>query len=306
MKISTKLFALATVLVGLSTVFASCSKNDPDTPVVPKIDIEEKTVSFAAAGEEKSVKFESNVDWSIAVPTDATWATVTPTSGKSGKVTVAVKVLKNDSAERSTELTITAGTKSEKITIKQAGVAEVPVGALLFPGADFEDKAVLIAALNKFGLKHADIAEGGKSGKALKVVTDGIDKNDYILTAKYPNALNLAGKASISFYIKGNSAKSFSIQVYRPDGKYDAFNIGDITNDKTTVTIKRNEKMNDKTGSGQNSYKGNINTGDKWVRVILDLTSVPNITTTEGKDLFAIKLGDKAKYDILIDDVTIQ
>lgn len=302
MKISTKLFAIATLLVGLSATFASCSKT-PDTPVTPKIDIEEKTVSFAAAGEEKSVKFESNVDWTITVPADATWATVTPTSGKGGKATVAVKVLKNDGAERSAELTITAGTKSEKITIKQAGATEVPVGALLFPGADFEDLDVLKAALNTHGLKNAEIAEGGKKGKALKISTDAIEKNTYILTAKCPAGFSLAGKTSISFYVKGSAAKSLSIQVYKADGKYAALNVGDLTGDKT---VKPTDKLNDKTGSGMNDYKGNINTNDKWVRVIFDISKISDITTTEGKDLFAIKMGNKAKYDILIDEVTIQ
>lgn len=301
MKISTKLFAIATLLVGLSATFASCSKT-PDTPVTPKIDIEEKTVSFAAAGEEKSVKFESNVDWTITVPADATWATVTPKSGKGGKATVAVKVLKNDGAERSAELTITAGTKSEKITIKQAGAAEVPVGALLFPGADFEDLDVLKAALNTHGLKNAEIAEGGKKGKALKISTE-IGSNGYILTAKYPKGLDLTGKTSISFYVKGSATKSLSIQVYKADGKYAALNVGDLTGDKTVEPTKI---PNDKNGSGLNDYNGNINTNDKWVRVIFDISKISDITTTEGKDLFAIKIGGKAKYDILIDEVTIQ
>lgn len=301
MKISTKLFALATVLIGLSAV--SCSKT-PDTPVSPKIDIDEKTVSFAAAGEEKSVKFETNMDWTISVPADATWATVTPTSGKSGKATVAVKVLKNDGAERTAELTITAGTKSEKITIKQTAAAEVPVGALLFPGADFESLDVLIGSLNKHALKHAEIAEGGRTGNALKIATETIGgKNDYILTAKCPAGFSLAGKTSISFFIKGTAAKSFSIQVYKTDGKYAALNVGDLTADKS---VDPTEKLNDTTGSGLNDYKGNINTNDKWVRVIFNISKIPSIVTTEGKDLFAIKMGSKAKYDILIDDVTIQ
>lgn len=303
MKISTKLFALATVLLGLSTVFASCSKT-PDTPVSPKIDIDEKTVSFAVTGEEKSVKFETNMDWTISVPTDATWVTVTPTSGKSGKATVAVKALKNNGAERSAELTITAGTKSEKITIKQAAAAEVPVGALLFPGADFEDINVLKAALNNYGLKHAEIAPGGKNGNALKIKTETIgDKNEYILTAKCPAGFSLTGKTSISFFIKGTAAKSFSIQVYKTDGKYATFNVGDLTAEKTVTPTK---KINESTGGGQNSYKGNINTNDKWVRVIFDISDIPNIVTTEGKNLFAIKMGGKAKYDVLIDEVTIQ
>lgn len=303
MKISTKLFALTTILVGLSTVFTSCSKKNPDTPVVPKIDIVEKTVSFVAAGEEKSVEFETNVDWSLSIPTDATWVTATPASGKGGKIKLSVKALENKGADRSTELTITAGTKSEKITINQAGAVEPSVGALLFLGADFEDLNVLKASLNKYGLKHAEIGEGGKKGKALKVVTNGLDGNDYILTAKCPKDFNLSGKTSISFYIKGTSAKSFSINIYKTDGKSAAYNVGDLATDKTVTPTP---KLNDK-GNGQNDYKGNINTGDKWVRVVFDISGISsNITTTEGKDLFAIKMGGKAKYDILIDEVTIQ
>lgn len=315
MKISTKLFALATVLIGLSAV--SCSKT-PDTPVSPKIDIDEKTVSFAAAGEEKSVKFETNMDWTITVPADATWATVTPTSGKSGKATVAVKVLKNDGAERTAELTITAGTKSEKITIKQAAAAELPAGALLFPGANFEDEDAFKKAINSYGLvKYATIEDGGKDGKGLKVLLTSPQKgNDRIFTAKLPNESSLKGKKAISFYIKGTSTMSICLNVlhkekYEYNGKqhykYETYNLGTNQGDSDVVTLSPTEYDND--GKGKNSYKGTIDTKNKWIKVVLRLPEgTEKLQNKEGEDFFTLRIGSKdknAKFDIMVDEFMV-
>ncbi|MDO4695763.1 BACON domain-containing protein [Porphyromonas sp.] len=306
MKLSTKLFALATLLIGLSIVSTSCSKDNPEPPVTPKLDITDKTISIAAEGEEKSAVFETNVDWTASVPTDAKWLSITPTSGTSGKITLKVTAMKNEGAERTAEITIMAGTKSDKITVTQAAKA-VAEKELLFLGSDFEDEAAFKGALNNYGLTNATIADGGKNGKGLKVQLENLEKNSYMFTATFPKGKSLEGKKSIEFYIKGNSAKSFSIQVFRKDGKYDAFNVGTITNDKTEVIIKPTTKANNTTGSAQNDYKGTIDTGNKWVKVTLDLTPIlSNVGTTEGKDFFTFKLGNKSKYDIMIDEITLQ
>ena len=57
-----------------------------------------------------------------------------------------------------------------------------------------------------------------------------------------------------------------------------------------------------------NSYaNGGINTGGEWIQVTLDISSIASqINTTSGQNLFALKVGKTANYDLLVDDITIE
>ena len=57
-----------------------------------------------------------------------------------------------------------------------------------------------------------------------------------------------------------------------------------------------------------NSYaEGGIDTGGEWIQVTLDISSIASlINSTPGEDLFALKVGSKADYDLFVDDITIE
>ena len=175
-------------------------------------------------------------------------------------------------------------------------------GKLLFPGADFEDWAAFEGALNKFGLKkdYAKQVDGGHKGKALHI--NGTPKgNDHVFTAKVPQGAPSSGN-TITFFIKGKSAKTLSINIYSDEtreykGKtyqeYKPFNIGTVSG-TADITLKPQDR---------NGYTGTIDTQGKWVKVTLNISGLK--LATKG-DFFGIKVGKEAAYDLLIDDITIQ
>ena len=168
---------------------------------------------------------------------------------------------------------------------------------LLFAGADFEDEAAFKALLlPKFPLPaYATFVDGGRTGKALQIKTDAAKKNDFIFNIQGRDK-NLTGKRKITFYIKGSAQKSLSINVYVSGNKGNVakvFNLGDTTTDKKIST------------TAKNGYKGVINTGGNWVKIELDISEFAGNIARSG-DFFAIKIGDKVPYDILIDDITVE
>ncbi len=175
------------------------------------------------------------------------------------------------------------------------------VGKLLFPGADFEDWTAFEGALNKFGLKdYATQVDGGHNGKALHIKGTPTG-NDYVFTAKVPQGAPTSGN-TITFFIKGKSAKTLSINIYSDEtreykGKtyqeYKPFNIGTVSG-TADITLKPQDR---------NGYTGTIDTQGKWVKVTLDISGL-KLATKDS--FFGIKVGKEAAYDLLIDDITIQ
>lgn len=135
-----------------------------------------------------------------------------------------------------------------------------------------------------------------------------LTKNDYIFTTQ--NQEVPAGTKAIQFKVKGTTAKSLSFNIYKEDGSYDAFNLATdaqieakespvISSD---LVLKATEKVNTQ-GSGLNNYtNGTIDSADKWITITLDLTNV-NISKTSTGSLFALKIGSKADYNLLVSDI---
>ena len=174
-------------------------------------------------------------------------------------------------------------------------------GQLLFPGANFDDFDAFKASLNKFGLaKYATQVDGGKSGKAL-LIKGTPAKNEYIFTTT-KNASDLTTATKITFYIKGTSGKSLSMNVYSDDketnnGKtyqaYKPFNLETVSG-TTDITLQPQDK---------NGYIGSIDTKGQWVKVTLNIAGL-KLATQES--FFALKVGSKSDYDLMIDDFTIE
>ena len=166
-------------------------------------------------------------------------------------------------------------------------------GNLLFPGADFEDWTAFTGKLNKFGLKnYATQADDPDQGKVLHI-NGTPQKNDYVFTVE-----NVEVKAKnplkITFKMKGECAgKSISINVYDKSGNYVKYNLGDITTDAKISVAESNQ------------YNGSINTNGKWITITLDLTGV-DVNTSGSGNLFALKVGKEAAWDVMLDDFKIE
>lgn len=162
--------------------------------------------------------------------------------------------------------------------------------SLVFPGADFEDWSVFEAQLTSHGLKAyaTQLVAGGRNGSNALGISGTPTGNDYVFTVE--NVAEVpAGKTKISFWVKGDSEKSLSLNIYQNDGSYKAFNVVDLTADKTIAV------------AGNNQYTGVIDTGGVWVKVTLDLTGVDYNTSGAGS-LLALKVGKDAAYNLAIDD----
>lgn len=176
------------------------------------------------------------------------------------------------------------GTKPEQPT----------TGNLLFPGADFNDFAAFKATLNKFGLKnYATQADDPDQGKVLHIKGTP-QKNDYIFTVQNVE-VKAANPMKITFKLKGECAgKSISINVFGKSGStYVMYNLGDITTDAKIGV------------AASNQYNGSINTNGKWITITLDLTGV-EVNTSGSGELFALKVGKEAAWDVMLDDFKIE
>ncbi|MBW1617586.1 DUF5689 domain-containing protein [Empedobacter falsenii] len=172
---------------------------------------------------------------------------------------------------------------------------------LLFKGSDFNVWADFLASINtSFGLKGyatSGVGLGRDNSNGLQIKGTP-DANDYVFTAI--NTLTPASTSKkITFYVKGTSAKSLSLNVYRAAGGYDVYNVGDLSSSVTLTKAALNSSNN-----GTNSYTGTIDTKGEWVLVTLDLTGV-DLMKTSGKDVFALKVGSKSAYDLVIDNIKI-
>ena len=175
------------------------------------------------------------------------------------------------------------GTKPEQPT----------TGNLLFPGADFEDFAAFTGKLNKFGLqKYATQADDPEQGKVLQIKGTPTG-NDYVFTVANVE-VKTANPTKITFKLKGTAnGRSLSLNVYKNNTEYKAFNVGDVTGD-ATISVAAN-----------NQYGGSINTNGKWITITLDLTGV-EVNTSGSGNLFALKVGKEAAWDVMVDDFKIE
>lgn len=163
---------------------------------------------------------------------------------------------------------------------------------LLFDGADFENEEVLE---KQFTQKLKDVvsiaSEGRKGGKALKIFTKKIKKTDYAFKVKQISK-DFSNKKAISFYLKGKSDRTFTVEFFIAGEKL-YFPLGDVSKDKTV-------------NKGTPQYKNHtIDTKDQWVKITLNIADFAQKIGKET-ELFGIRMGDGAPYDILIDDITIE
>lgn len=166
----------------------------------------------------------------------------------------------------------------------------------LFAGNDFEDWASFINGLNSFGIKsYANQSAGtGMDGSASLHIMGTPTANDYVFTTLAPAGIP-SSYSKVTFYMKGTSEKSVSLNLYIDDSTYYRFNLGTITSSSVIQS------------AGNNQYTGTINTNGEWIQITLDLSSINdlNVNNTSG-NLFALKVGNSANYDLHFDNFTIE
>ena len=275
----------------------------------PSFTSDKANITLTSAGavtETIQLTTQSTQAWT-ASSSDISWLTVSPASG-TGSGTLTLNTVANTGAQRSAAVTITpTGGSLSPITItvtQPAGTVTPPTGNLVFPGSDFEDWSAFTGCLNEFGLKYAvQSTTGGRGGSsALYLNQTTTSKNDYVFTASL--AANITtSPTKIIFYIKGTSAKSLSLNVYRADGDtYDVFNLDNYT---AETVLNKAELASNGSGNGANAYTGTINTNGNWMKVTLNISDV-DLSKTAGQSIFALKVGKTAAYDLYIDDITFE
>lgn len=175
---------------------------------------------------------------------------------------------------------------------------------LLFTTADFENWANFTASLNSFGLKPYAVQGMGTGalGTNSMHLNGTPTANDYVFTVLASAKGNIpATPTKITFWVKGTSAKSLSINVYRGTSGYDVFNVSNLN----SLAITLNKAVLNDSGNGTNNYGGTIDTNNKWVKVTLNISDVDINKSTTG-DLFALKVGSNAAYNLHIDNIEIQ
>lgn len=264
-----------------------------------ELSLDQSNIALESAASEVKVQVLAQKEYAWNTKSDASWVKVTPASGTgNGELTLTADENKTKE-ERKATITVFGKTTEVTLVLTQKGAVEVPSQKnLLFPGSDFEDWAAFEGALNKYGLKdYTKKSSAGKDGGSCLEIKGNPSGNDYVFTAK--NLTPITGKVNkVSFYIKGQSAKSLSINIYTVDKHgdyfYKPFNLEKRIDGEDFVVE----------GAPNNQYTGEIDTKGNWVKVTLNTASL-NIAE-EGKDLFAVKVGRDAEYNLLIDEITFE
>ncbi len=178
--------------------------------------------------------------------------------------------------------------------------------------ANFTNWQSFIKTTNKSGLQaYAKQAIGqGMDGKTALAIKGTPNANDYLFITENQTVSNDA--KSITMYVKGTSDKSLSFNVYREDGTYAVFNLASDEVIKTkekpsyrsNLTLYPTQRTNASNKSnGYNDYVSATIQANDWFKITLDLTNVEYNKSGRG-NLFAFKVGSKANYDLLIDEIT--
>ena len=140
--------------------FASCHKKD--VMVTPQLSLSSSTEEvFAAAGGTSEVIVSSNTNWSIN--NSATWFTATASTSKGdGKITLNVQPNPNTS-ERSVVLSVSAGSISKEIKVRQLG--KTVVDGIPADATGMSSNAIQLAAKIKLGINIGNTLEaiGGET-----------------------------------------------------------------------------------------------------------------------------------------------
>lgn len=163
-----------------------------------------------------------------------------------------------------------------------------------FKGSDFENFADFTKSLNHYGLKDYATQDSGKgmAGTSALKISGTPAGNDYVFTATATETLPAKIK-EITLMVKGTAEKSLSINLYKTDGTFYKFNVGDL---KKAVILADSET---------NNYTGIIDTGGNYVKITLSCGGLADINRGTSANFFAVKVGKGAAYNLEIDDIKV-
>lgn len=258
-----------------------------------ELSLDQSNIALESAASEVKIQVLAQKEYAWNTKSDASWVKVTPASGTgNGELTLTADENKTKE-ERKATITVFGKTTEVTLVLTQKGAVEVPSQKnLLFPGSDFEDWAAFESSLSfkpHAGVAQAD--EGYNSDKSLSFT--GTDKKNAYMFSVGNKSLLPATVKTISFYVKGKSDKTLSINVYSGANDFKAFNVGAISDSDMTVEP-----------SDQNDYNGIIDTKDKWTKVSLNVEGI-NMHGA-GESFFSVKFGKGTTFDIRIDEITFE
>ncbi|MFA5556832.1 MAG: DUF5689 domain-containing protein [Flavobacteriaceae bacterium] len=168
----------------------------------------------------------------------------------------------------------------------------------VFPGYDFENWSEFTGGLNVIrNYVTQGVGTGMDGGSSMKIQMASTGSNELAISS-YAYADLPENPSKIIFWMKGTSAKTLSVSMFRADNpsQWVAFNLGNVTGTKGI------------TSSGSNSYTGTINTNGEWVQIILDLASAGIDFNVDdfSNVFFGIRVGNNAAYDLEFDNFTIE
>ena len=113
---------LALILL-LAIAAISCSKQE--TPQTPSVTIASQTLSASKDGGNVVLAITANTDWTVVMPTEATWVAAAPLKG-TGSASVTFTLLPNTGAPREANVSLMFGTNAVYLKVQQDGVGGKP------------------------------------------------------------------------------------------------------------------------------------------------------------------------------------
>src|ERR1035437_7613837 len=105
---ATKLLSLTVMIVLFLTVI-SCKKDDKSLP--PFINLGNESLTVAKEGGNATLTIESNSDWSVEIPAEASWIAANPIAS-TNNTTITFTLLPNTGLARQTDVKIKIDRKS--------------------------------------------------------------------------------------------------------------------------------------------------------------------------------------------------
>lgn len=173
------------------------------------------------------------------------------------------------------------------------GESGVEAANLFFQGADFENWNTFLSSLNSFGLTAGLAVQSngtGRDGSKSFNLNGTPSANAFLFTVKAEASTIPAAPKKITFWVKGTAAKSLSMNIETTNGRI-FYNLGAFGDKDVALTPQES-----------NQYVGLIDTKNEWRLVTIDLTGK---TLKTSGDIFAVKVGSGAKYDLHIDNFKI-
>jgi uncharacterized protein (TIGR02145 family) len=104
--------------------FAGCKKDGGEPEVQPSLSVAPESISAEAAAGSYTIAVTTNVAWTAAINSGATWCTVLPAAGtENGTVTVNVAENTAVGEQRAATITVAASTLTKTVDVTQQGVS---------------------------------------------------------------------------------------------------------------------------------------------------------------------------------------